>query len=370
MLNKDIKNTGDNSGTIMGENSGNVIVVNGIDEKRVREICSDLYEIARRDFTNDANKIAKSRVNEFEKILLPKMKKVEGAFNVFADPSFQFLLTSAQKTAAATERQVDYDLLSELLVSRVNDGKDRKIRFGITRAVEIVDKIDDDALCALTLIYGIKSLIPTDYICSKGIIRLQDSFNKLCINLPKNDDWIDHLEILDCIRANVMGNMRKMDDLYSELMDGYFCVGIEKGSEQYNKALSLLDSVALSKDILVDNDLLDGFVRIPVANKKDILDISNNINENFMQKSRALNQQEIDVLNYIFDLYSINEDKKRNVYNNFFAIWNEDESLKNIKNWWDSIPFVIDITFIGEIIANTNANRLDSRIPKLYLNIN
>ena len=36
---------------------------------------------------------------------MPKMLKVEGALQKFSDPSFQFLITEAHKTAASTERE-------------------------------------------------------------------------------------------------------------------------------------------------------------------------------------------------------------------------------------------------------------------------
>jgi hypothetical protein len=90
----------------------------GIDEKRAREIYDEKYAIAKRDFTEEALQIANERVEEFENRLIPKIEAVNNGLNAFADPSFQLLLIDAQK-AAATERVVDYDLLSELLVHRI-----------------------------------------------------------------------------------------------------------------------------------------------------------------------------------------------------------------------------------------------------------
>ena len=148
---------GDNSQLMQ---AGIVNVYNGIDEKRAREICAETYAIARKDFTADAYACATERVQQFEEALLPKMQQIEGALNKFADPSFQFLLTSAQRTAAATERSSDYDMLSELLVCRITKGESRKNRAGISRAVEIVDKVDDDALCALTVVHAVNKCLP------------------------------------------------------------------------------------------------------------------------------------------------------------------------------------------------------------------
>ena len=99
---------GNNQTQKAGENSqlvqaGTVNIFNGIDEKRAREICSETYAIARRDFTADAYACANARVQQFENSLIPKMLQIETALSAFSDPAFQFLLASAQRTAAATE---------------------------------------------------------------------------------------------------------------------------------------------------------------------------------------------------------------------------------------------------------------------------
>lgn len=54
---------------------------------------------------------------------MPKIVQIDGALEKFAEPSFQFLLTEAHKTAASTERKADYELLSELLVHRIQKGE-------------------------------------------------------------------------------------------------------------------------------------------------------------------------------------------------------------------------------------------------------
>lgn len=122
---KQIQSAGDNS---LLTQAGIINNYYGIDEKRAREICAETYAVARRDFTEDAYKCANERVQQLEESLFPKLQQIEGALNAFADPSFQILLTSAQRTAAATERENDYDMLSELLVCRITKGQARKKR--------------------------------------------------------------------------------------------------------------------------------------------------------------------------------------------------------------------------------------------------
>ena len=53
-----------------------IIVQNGIDEKRAREICNEMFDVARKDLTEEAYDIACRRVNEFENDLIPRMQKI------------------------------------------------------------------------------------------------------------------------------------------------------------------------------------------------------------------------------------------------------------------------------------------------------
>lgn len=82
----------------------------GIDEKRAREIYTEMFAVTKRDFAAEAENKALERVQKLEDRLMPKMYQIEGALNNFADPSFLFFLTKANKAAACTDRELDYDL--------------------------------------------------------------------------------------------------------------------------------------------------------------------------------------------------------------------------------------------------------------------
>ena len=92
---------------------GNYIVNQGISEERVRGIFAELIPQALENYTQDAYKIASSRIDKLETTVIPRIMDIDGAIAMFADPAFQVLLRKAQQSAAATEREDDYDLLSE-----------------------------------------------------------------------------------------------------------------------------------------------------------------------------------------------------------------------------------------------------------------
>lgn len=353
----------------------NTIIVNqGIDEKRAREICTEMFQIAKRDFTQEAMECALNRVQQLEDRLMSRMLPIEGAISSFANPAFQVLLTNAQRTAIATERETDYDMLAELLVCHIEKGNMRKTRAGISKAVEIIDKIDDDALCALTVVHSVNSFLPASPSCKIGIKVLADLFGKLeYMVLPSGIDWIEHLEMLNTIRIIPFNRFKKIDEYYSEQLRNYVAVGIEIGSDNYKKALELLSSVSLSTDYLISNDLMPNYVKLPFDDRNDFKDISLTkseiINGVIQQYKFDLNDEHKRILKEVLSLYScdgavISESKKL-----LKEEWNRYESLTNLRQWWDALTFQFSITHIGKVLAHTNARRCDKNLPELPLNL-
>lgn len=369
---------GNKQGQRAGENSQLVqagainIYNNGIDEKRAREIYNEMYAIARRDFTADAYACANARVQQFENSLIPKMLQIEEALNAFSDPAFQFLLASAQRTAAATERNADYDMLSELLICHIEKGPSRKTRAGISRAVEIIDKIDDDALCALTVFHAVNKIIPKAKGCKKGLKILADLFEELIyMELPLGTDWIDHLDILDTVRINVFGKLKSIEDYFPSKLKGYSAAGIDTGTDNYQKALELLSSINFDPSVLIANELLPNYVKLPVANKDAIRELNRAstkiVNGKAMEVLEPLSANDISVLETIWELYTTDTDITQKAIVAFMLEWDSHPSLKTLHTWWNSLPYAFDITHVGTVLAHTNARRCDNRIPELPL---
>lgn len=342
-------------------NSSNLAFI----EARVKEIYGEHYRIARQELTEDAFRIADERVEKLEDKLMPKILNLENALNVFADPAFQFILRDAQLSAAATERDSDYELLSELLIRHVQKGEDRKMRAGIRQAVKIVDEIDNDALCGLTVAYAFEQFVPQPGTCAEGLKRLNDTFKSIMYrDLPTGFEWIDHLDSFKAVRIipQIFGaKMQKVLDYYRNQMNGYLCVGIKKDSDEYIKALLLLGTLDVDSSGLVPNECLDGYVRLSVANKQSI--------DKLMwerDRTRApINSKQKQVLKQIWDLYSQDSVLKKQVEENFMRIYDSFEALHDFRLWWESIQQPFNITLIGRILAYTNAKRCDSTLPDL-----
>jgi len=367
MTNKQNQKAGDNSQQLQADK---MIVNIGIDEKRAREISQEVFLQLKKDLTQEAFTIANSRVAEFENQLLLKMEAVDGALEAFADPSFQFLLVEAQKTAASTERPADYELLSELLIYRFQKGENRFTRAGISRAVEIVDKISDDALLGLTVFHSVSDFYPASGDIQQGLDVLDNLFGKLLYDkLPIGDEWLDHLDILDAARINSFGVLKKIEEFYPESVAGYIEIGIEKESENYQKAIELLTANQLSQNVLVEHSLNSNFSRLNLSNREEIdfLTLQDQIpmNGNLNNITVELLEEQKNALRNIYDLYKQDETCKQENIKVFMQEWDKRQNLKTLREWWDSIGTHIQLTSVGKVLAHSNAQRCDKTLPPL-----
>ncbi len=199
-----------------GENSQqfqayNIIVNNGIDEKRAREIVDEKLREVLHEYTEEATETARARINQFSNDLIPRLVKND-LLDALKDPSIQMLLIDAQKTAVSSERYEDYGLLSELLIHRAKNNNNYNVRASVSRAVKIVDEISDEALLGLTVAYAVQKWIPKAGMIDKGLEVLDSLFGKIIYNsLPQGSEWLEYLELLDCIKINSFGSLRPLD---------------------------------------------------------------------------------------------------------------------------------------------------------------
>jgi|GEM_PF-194579 hypothetical protein len=358
-----------------GNNSTNIqtqqmVLHVGIDEKRAREIYHEMNLQVRKDYTEDALFTANTRIAEFENRLMPKMAQVEGALEAFADPGFQLLLIEAQKTAASTERPADYDLLSELLVHRFQNGQNRNVRAGISFAVEIIDKVSDDALLALTVSHAISIFTPVTGDIYQGLDVLDELFGKLLYNeLPIGHDWLDHLDILNAIRQNSFGQLKKIQQYYSEILCGYVDIGMAKESESHDKAIEILLNNNIASSILCEHTLNKKYIRLNIPNISSIdgLFVTHTvINEGKkLHVPVKLTDEQKDALRSIYNLYLKDENIKNENVGLFMGEWNKRPNLKTLREWWDNIPNSFSITSVGKVLAHSNAQRCDKSLPPL-----
>lgn len=362
MRNKQHQTAGDGANQYQ---ANTIVVQNGIDEKRAREICKETFDIARKELTEDAYDAACSRVAEFENTLIPKMERIEGALEAFREPSFQYLLTDAHRAAASTDRPVDYALLSELLIHRVQRGENRDTIAGISRAVEIVDKISDDALLALSVAFAVEQYRPVSGNIAVGLDVLDHLFGNLLYGeLPRGDNWLDHLDILTAVRISSFGELKKLENFYAERMNGYCVAGIKRDSETCEIAQQLLSQVSLPINFLIENELNSEYLRLPITSTGDI-DNSSLYVHTATGISVPLSNTQKDALHKIYALYDSDNEVLDSLKHQFLEELVKRPSLQKVREWWNSIPTAFSVTAVGRVLAHANTKRCDNSLPDL-----
>ena len=357
MSDKLSQKAGDNSQQVQAQT---VVIYNnsGIDENRVREIYQELLPQAIEANTQDAEKTALLRIAEFESVLIARLKAMEDAWAAFTDPSLQFLLVTAQKAAASTERQADYKLLAEMLAQRTQVGEDRMSRTAIRGAVEIVSEVSDEALLGLTIICYLPEIL--DLAMERIPIAMERWNNRvgqlLYCSLPQGKDWLDHLYILKAMRVGGAGYLKKIEEGISSVVPGYMDVGILKDSENHQEAIKILMREGLPLDILVEHDLNKDYLRVNLP-RRDMIDRTR-VRVSPDDPMRFLTDPEKGAIESLYDLYVQDEGLRRENISRFIEEWDKWPNLRVLRLWWDAVKEYPDITSVGFVLAQANAERI------------
>jgi hypothetical protein len=78
-----------------------------------------------------------------------------------------------------------------------------------------------------------------------------------------------------------------------------------------------------------------------------------------------LSDEQKQTVKNIYALYSKDANLRKENIAEFFKLWDKYESLKKLRNWWDSIPEAFSITAVGRVLAHANAQRCDPTLPAL-----
>ena len=352
---KQKQTAGDNSTQNQIENQNNLSVsVNnfyGVPSTDVVSIAASIYDQmathAMKEYTGEAIETATDRIKSFGYELFPRLNKVNGAMDMFKDPKFQFWLRDAQITAAKTDRRDDLGLLAELLLYHYLRGDDKKIDAGIHHAINKVDEIDSDALCALTVACAFQFYVPNKGSVMDGLKDLDNAYRKLLyLDLPEGENWLDHLDMLGALRLSSLGFVDSREYIISQ-MTGYVCVGIKIDSKELETAYSILDENHIAHSVLVENECLDGYRRLNI------------------RSLGIVNPKYIDTVKRIQELYSNDSSLMNKAKYRFVELWDSHESLRIVRSWHSRIPTGFNVTYMGRVLAQTNAKRIDSSFPNI-----
>lgn len=348
---------GDNAVQNQIEGQGNLSLTQvnynyGVTASEVVSIATTVYNQLIPQTVNEYSEIASTTVNDrlnaFGRELFPRIDGIENAVEAFRDPKFQFLLRDAQMTAAKTDRVEDLNLLSELLCCHITKGDDRKIDAGIHHAIKIVDEIDNDALCALTVVCAFQYYRPVSDTISDGLKIFDNLFkNLIYMKLPEGESWMDHLDMLGALR---LSSLNKVESKKYFCQSFNVCVGIKKDSDELERAYAILDENNIPRSYLIDNECMDGYL---VFKGSLVNDVDKYLKDKNNVKEMILNL-------YCKDKNLLNKSKDK-----FMELWDTYPNLKQVRLWWDQIHNAYSISYMGRVLAQTNAKRIDPNLPDL-----
>ena len=323
----------------------------------IREVMSSLAVQAQAD--------AQVRMDQFAKNFEARLRRLEDSLDAMKDPSFQYLLSRAHLAAAQTADESDYDVLSELLVTRMTKASSRNSALGIRKAVEVVHEIDAGALSRLTLFHAFDMFAPRlgwGTTVLDALKVFDDLFGKILQQIKDVDyDWVEHLSMVDAVRILQVSAFTETKGVFVRSFGGALCAGIAKGSEAFGRAQTILSEAGLPASALCDNELLADHVRLNVFDLDDLSDIvlmrddveiplTDNYRKAFTD-IKALYETDAKVLNDV---------KKK-----FVELLEAHLNIKKAMELRDSCKTCFKITPAGRVLAHVNARLLDRSLPEL-----
>lgn len=340
----------------------------GITEERSRAIFDEKLPIALQNYSVESEIVARGRAYKFRQKLVPRLGEEERGFESFADPSFLFLLMEAQKAAASTDRESDYDVLSELLANRVKVGTDRRLYLGINKAVNMLPFVSDEQLAGITVQFCIAKITSKAGCISEALQAMDECYGKIIgnVDLPTGEAWLESLEAGEMVK-NVgmpLHTFKKSRDIILDSFERYTKSGIKKDSERYKQALNILHEAGLPDSALIEHELNSDYVRLVAQDEDEISDLTvNQVLENGIKISVPLNDPQKEAMRKVLNMYEGEQGLLEAFKNRFVTKFKEQPNLKKMIEWWDSIPTYFELTIVGKILANANANKCDARIP-------
>lgn len=367
--NSQTQSAGDNSTQIQAGTIQNYYTtITGIDEARARGICKEEYAIAMQNWTSEAIAIANDRVQQLEDKVLPKLVQYDNTLKCFADPSFQITLRKAQISAASTDRVSDYELLSELLLHRVEQDADRERRLGITKAIEIVDQVDDSALVGLSIVYALSKFSPVSVVLNEGLSVLNGLYGNILSDksLPEGITWMEHLDLVSAIRLGSRGlnTFKKCEEYFPERLSQYFVSGIPKDSDEYRDLEASFRSVSLGTNCLIPHPLRPDHMILSIKPDIDSIVITRVVPGGVLQV--PLNPAQKEVMSKAISLMAGIDLNNQEMKNAFWVEWEKYPVLSLIRKWWNDLPVHFEISPVGVALSNAYIHSKDPSIPCLY----
>jgi hypothetical protein len=357
---------GDNS-TQIQNNVGTQIINQGLSVMEVQALINEKIASLEQNIQKQIEP-ALSRWNKFLKSTLPLLNQAVDLFDELNDPSILNQVVKARQKVIFTDSDITYDLIANILISRIENKKDQEKSLYASKALDVIDELPSTTLNALTAYYILSTFAVPFITLESTIIRLENTLKSIDITqLPLNETWIDHLSMLQLCDIDRLNHFKKMEEILPIFYSNFAVVGVKKGTEEYNDCLNLLSGLSSYNpcDILIDNPLLDGYSYVLKVNidKKPCYACKQ---ENVFIFPPITNQI-LNVIGRIENRYDKRPELIQQVKSALVEKFRASTRLSLIFDWWNQISVYPRLNGAGKLIAHINAKRLGLNLPKEVL---
>lgn len=151
----------------------------------------------------EARKIAEERVEELCKNIIDKLdRQGKKDFSEFSDPDVQYILNKSHQEYARFGTDTLYELLSDLIVYRINYNNDYYMKIILDEAVDIVKSLSEAHLNYLSLIFLCKHI---KFSKINSIEKLEENCEYICSKLPVPGSIKESIDFLNMLRLFTLG---------------------------------------------------------------------------------------------------------------------------------------------------------------------
>ncbi len=161
----------------------------------------------------EARKIAEERAEELCKNVIAKLEKQgKNDFSEFSDPDMQYILNKSHQEYARFGTDTLFNLLSEIIINRINYNGDFYMKVILDEAIDIVKSLSEAHLNYLSLTFLCKH---TKLESINSVETLKEHCEYICSKLPVPYNIEESIPFLDMLRLFTV-SIGGAEEIYSE----------------------------------------------------------------------------------------------------------------------------------------------------------
>lgn len=201
-----------NQGVVAENNSGNIIINNGISAEEAYKIATKLFEGNFYKLQDVAIQYVKERFDAFLNELRKELEKNHFEdYHLFEKPDMQYALYDCMNAYARYGDEVSLEVLIKLMSERLRSDKKFKVKVAIDDAIKIIPKIDQESLNYMTIMFAAKQVnfhLPAD------MATVVNHFNSLINTFCFEKNCSDFLNSLGCLKIDLDSALNRISKIY------------------------------------------------------------------------------------------------------------------------------------------------------------